>query len=377
MNTTKSDRICEICKREAGIYSCPRCNRRFCSSNCYKCPDHEMCSESFYREWVEESLKNENFDRLERENMLQILKRSADACEEEIVPELSIEDRFANLDINSADEEAIWDCLNDEEKKNFKLFVEDEKNIETLIPVKQPWWTVTMINLVTELDADKYDENDHTSPRPHFPLNIQKLSDLTSVKPSESIQYNLVNILYAYCFLYRFYNCDLRDFLEEVVGEIFELSPALMEHNYCSLVECVQDSIRLISSHHSDVPVDFVKSIVNDVCSIMKGPDNAKSSTFVLCALHDVKLLIFELKFAYKEHDKRDKTCKKKLNLAIKKMDFLMSWCLDNDSAMSDIASDLVLLMLPDMVSDSQNESASHMESNDLVKTRPLIEEIE
>ncbi|GFT37448.1 zinc finger HIT domain-containing protein 2 [Nephila pilipes] len=377
MSLSKVAPNCIFCGIGKGIYSCPRCNRKYCSSTCYKSRDHSECSESFFREWVQQSLQEKSCDHVERENMLQMLKKFEDeSIDDQDENNLPIEDRFAELNINDADENEIWQNLNDEEKDKFKTLIEDKNNLADIVPVKQPWWTVTILNLVTDTDSEKPDFKDGVASRPPYPLNTRKLCDLTSTKPSNCIQYNLVNVLYAYAFLYRFYNCDLRDFHEDVVDFIFQLSPVLSEgYNYFSLEECLQDSIRIISSSEFNIPLTFVKSIVDDLRNIMQGPDNAKSSTFVLCALHDIKLLFLELKHANQENKNMEKKLRKQLLLAVKKIEYFMSWCLEFESILSDIASDLVLLMLPELVPDIQNKE---FESNTYKSNeKPLIEELD
>ncbi|GFT13028.1 zinc finger HIT domain-containing protein 2 [Trichonephila clavipes] len=377
MSLSKVASNCVFCGLGKGIYTCPRCNRKYCSSQCYKSRDHAECSESFFREWVQQSLQEKSSDRVERDNMLQMLKKfEAENIEDHDESNLPIEDRFAGLNINDADENAIWQSLNDEEKEKFKTLIEDASNLEDIVSVKQPWWSVTVLNLVTETDIEKSDFKDDVAPRPCYPLNTKKLSDLTSAKPSNCIQYNLVNVLYSYAFLYRFYNCDLRDFLEDAVDFIFQLSPVLSEgRNYFSLEESVQDSIRIISTSEFNVPLNFVKSIIDDLRNIMQGPDNAKSSTFVSCALHDIKLLFLELKYANRDYQDMERKLRKKLLLAVKKIEYFMSWCLEFESTLSDIASDLVLLMLPELVPDIENNENENniLQSNE----KPLIEELD
>ncbi|GIX78913.1 zinc finger HIT domain-containing protein 2 [Caerostris darwini] len=364
---------CSFCKIGKGIYCCPRCNVKYCSSVCYKSREHTECSESFFKEWIEKSLQEKSCNNAEKENMLRMLKKFEEEYDED-PGELCIEDRFAGININNADENTIWQNLNDEEKEKFKAFIRDESNLATILPVNQPWWTNATLNLVTEESASA-DVGDRLGARPPYPLYIKKLSQLTSAKPSNCIQYNLVNVLYSYTFLYRFYNCDLRDFIEDVGDFIFRLSPVLSKgHNYFSLEEVVQDSIRLICASEFDTHLTFVKSIVNDLGLLMKGPNNAKPATFVLCALHDIKLLFLELKHANRENKVIDKTVRKMLFQGVKKIEYFMSWCLDFENTLSEIASDLVILMLPELIPHAEkNESAMNICENSV---KPHIEEL-
>lgn len=369
--------LCEICQKGNAIYSCPRCDKKYCSSVCYKNREHELCSESFYREWVESSLNDRAMDATEKNKMIQILKRFHNSATEDAESSVALLDRFADLNLDDLDEDTLWQNLNEKEREEFKSLIEDNKNLESIIPVKQPWWTVTMINLVTEMNDEIPEKADDISLRPLYPLNVKKLSSITNKKPSECIQFNLVNILYAYAFLNRFYNCDMRDFLEDVIQSLYQFSPVLSEgKNYSSLEESVQDTIRLIINSDLGVPLDFVKSIVNDVSGILQGPKNTRPSHFVLCALNDVELLCFELKAIEKKKANPDKTFKTKLSTTIKKIDYYMSWSLDFESGFSELASELVLLMLPDLFTDPVT-SKPEESTKEIVKKKPLIEEVE
>lgn len=374
MSLSKVAQKCEICKKGTAIYSCPRCNCKYCSSQCYKDRKHELCSESFYREWVESTLHERSFDEDEKANMMHILKKCNDEFSDDISDEEpSLGDRLAGLNIN--DEDVLWQNLTKEEKAEFTELIEDDKNLESIILLKQPWWTVTTLDLVTDMENNKLEE-DAISPRPYYPLNVKKLSSITSKKPSICLQYNLINILYAYAFLVRFYNCDLRDFLEEVARYLFALCPVLSEgKNYQSLEESIQDSIRLIINSELNVPVDFAKSIVNDISNIMQGPVNAKPATFVLCALHDVELLLLETKSLLKNEKSVDKSFRKALMPAVKKIEFFMSWSLEFEGNLSEFASDLMVLMLPELLVEPEVVKSDE-NIHDVVKKKPLIEEI-
>lgn len=366
--------MCEFCDKENGIYLCPRCERKYCSSLCYKSKEHSECSESFYREWVESSVCEKDFDGEKKEKMIQILKKFHDSTED-AENEQSIVDRFSGLNIDDLDEESLWKNLNEEEQNKFKALLEDENQLETIINIKQPWWTVSSISLVTDI-SEETPETDDIAPRPLYPLNVKKLSSISSKKPSECVQFNLVNILYAYAFLNRFYNCDTRDFLEDVIKFFYQFSPVLSEgKNYSSLEESVQDSVRLILNSELGVPLDFIKSIVNDVNCILQGPVNRRPSHFVLCALNDIELLFFELKAVEKKKENSDKSFRSQLLTTIKKIDYYMSWSLDFENEFSDLSSYLLFSMLPDVFTDPVNSKPEEI-TQEIVR-KPLIEEIE
>ncbi|KAG8176164.1 hypothetical protein JTE90_012954 [Oedothorax gibbosus] len=377
MSLSKVAPSCVFCKSGSGIYTCPRCSKKYCSSYCYKCRAHADCSEAFYKSWVEESLQAKSCDPTDRENMLRILKEfeaaSVEDAEDDCEP--SMEERFASLNIDKAGEDVIWQHLSQEEKANFKAFIENEKNIEAIVSIKRHWWTKKTLSLVTDDESSASIVEDDVAPRPPYPLSTKKLSELTSATPSNCIQNNLVNVLYSYAYLCRLYNGDLRDFLGEVVDLLFTLSPVLSEgYNYSSLEESLQDSIRKIMESDSKNPVGYVKSIVTDIEAILQGPTNGKASTFVLCALHDIKLLFLELKDEYKDKSKHDKSLKRRLLLVVKKIEYFMSWSLEYEETLKNISSDILLVMLPDLIPESDQPVDKKVVSK--TKKKPLIAEI-
>ena len=41
--------VCPLCLKQPSKYTCPRCNTRYCSVDCYKSEKHRDCSEIFYK----------------------------------------------------------------------------------------------------------------------------------------------------------------------------------------------------------------------------------------------------------------------------------------------------------------------------------------
>ena len=41
--------VCPLCLKQPSKYTCPRCNTRYCSVDCYKSEKHRDCSEMFYK----------------------------------------------------------------------------------------------------------------------------------------------------------------------------------------------------------------------------------------------------------------------------------------------------------------------------------------
>ena len=52
--------VCPLCLKNQSKYTCPRCNTRYCSVDCYKSVKHKDCSEMFYKDCFMEGKLREN-----------------------------------------------------------------------------------------------------------------------------------------------------------------------------------------------------------------------------------------------------------------------------------------------------------------------------
>jgi hypothetical protein len=66
---------CAFCNKHLTKYICPRCNRGYCSVECYRSPGHEECSEGFYKEQVAGEVGGTKGADEEREKMLETLRK--------------------------------------------------------------------------------------------------------------------------------------------------------------------------------------------------------------------------------------------------------------------------------------------------------------
>lgn len=68
--------VCMLCKSKPSSYTCPQCNVQYCSLACYRCPQHSVCSEKFYKEAVLQDLKSMGKTESEaKEKMQEVLLR--------------------------------------------------------------------------------------------------------------------------------------------------------------------------------------------------------------------------------------------------------------------------------------------------------------
>lgn len=100
------------CNKRTRLYTCPRCGIGYCGTECYKSDFHTDCSESFYRQCVEDELKSQENDPFVRQKMIEILKRVHEADTDNILNEDFDEN-------NSNDEDCVLDS--DDEQEVMKL----------------------------------------------------------------------------------------------------------------------------------------------------------------------------------------------------------------------------------------------------------------
>ncbi|KAF9605152.1 hypothetical protein IFM89_014143 [Coptis chinensis] len=89
--------ICRVCQKQFSNYTCPRCNSRYCSLECYKVSSelnsHSLCcTESFMRENVVEQLGQMQPNDEAKQKMIDILKRVHSEEENESVDEDDVDD---------------------------------------------------------------------------------------------------------------------------------------------------------------------------------------------------------------------------------------------------------------------------------------------
>lgn len=169
MNTKKVE-YCKLCNKNTKSYTCPRCGIGYCNLDCYKSESHLECSESFYKQCVEEELRSLENDSTGKQKMLDILKRLQEEdpendmlTESEDEEELDSDDE-ANLldlktrlkDIDLDNSEQVWSVLSHTEKQEFEALIKSGGASKLLQPWV-PWWTTHKQPLVASLELTEED----------------------------------------------------------------------------------------------------------------------------------------------------------------------------------------------------------------------------
>ncbi|CAH1401477.1 unnamed protein product [Nezara viridula] len=291
--------LCKLCLMKKAKYVCPRCGTPYCSVNCYKSEDHLDCSEAFYQEWIEGELKGNKVSLDGKKKMMEILNRISnedvtfdeelDSDDEESLPDLS--ERLAGIDINDSDK--VWGKLSVSEQAAFKELVKTG-DISSLIPAWEPWW-LQRINKpkLVELDKDFFSEAELKDIKNKCPLHYKKiklLSEITKIKPSHCVSFDLINILGSYSLTVRYYNGNHFDFPEEAAAIMHKLSKSLTYPQKFVSAEIALDAVGLEALTYNGIEVneDDVKLMKTDVKRIMGGPSSNNSTYYMLSSLSDM-----------------------------------------------------------------------------------------
>src|SRR5688500_5567616 len=81
-------------------------------------------------------------------------------------------------------------------------------SLSQMIEIWTPWWNESNSNKPKIVDISNSNEN-ILSQTPKIMEPIPCLKDLTPVTPSPLLQFNLLEVLYSYCFVARLFNGDI------------------------------------------------------------------------------------------------------------------------------------------------------------------------
>ena len=335
--------ICKLCLKQTAKYTCPRCNIKYCSSQCYKCQAHAACSESFYRDCFMEGLQDMKTSTSEKQKVLEVLQRleqEKPAAESDVDSddEPDLADRLDSLDLESAaDSEKVWAQLTSKEKKEFHSMVQDGR-LANMIELWKPWWLCQyqLVEDVTSEEGAAAEAQQH----PQVITSIPEFSKLMPRgNPAESIQFNIVNVLFGYAYIMRLHNGDVCDVMTQCAHELLQVSDSLQQGNHEDTRCALHSAFQSLQSPNTDsllVSQQFSVAVLEDVVHIIKGPSRSNPLLYIMAALSDIHRLF---KAARKAADKdlkleaqgakvRQKLQEEKWTFfsVQKKVEFFLSW---------------------------------------------------
>ncbi|XP_051869454.1 zinc finger HIT domain-containing protein 2 [Pristis pectinata] len=233
---------CGLCGGPGARYTCPRCNRRYCSLPCYRGPRHRACAERFYRAAVLGELRGARAGGAERQRLQLGLRRLREAPAPGPAPD------------PRASASRLWAALSERQRSDFRRCLASGE-AAAWVRLWRPWWeprvrrgapgggegerglrggterpwrrgggtgppgeeegsggeTTEGGDGETELGSDPDWETDEAvlqSAPTSLPL------DSLNARPSPLIPYSVVNVLYAYAFSMRLVNGDVSGEIE-------------------------------------------------------------------------------------------------------------------------------------------------------------------
>jgi len=380
---------CKFCtEKGTGRYTCPRCNARYCSVDCYKAAAHLSCSELFYRDCFMEGLQTMQTDSSERTKLMEMLQRLE--MDSELVDDdgaADLAERFSDVNIDGCSTELIWHRLTESERAEFEKLVTSNQ-MHRLVELWAPWWCVSSEPLVEEIGK----ESATTNAIPPLLADIRNIEQLAKCGTSDLISFSIINVLYAYAYTARLYNGEHLMVASESAVVILDISEslgrgvftdvALAVGGCLSRLDCSTAQAHFISRQYSI-------SVVDDVCKIVAGASR-NPVPFPLAALSDCHRIF---RAARKEVNRdrkksgtggecadKDKVC---YHAVEKKLEFFVSWTSSHGHKLLDLlpALELESCELTTQLAVHQSERARveqiiEQKKSVIKQQRPLIEEI-
>ncbi|KAL4220931.1 hypothetical protein ACF0H5_019197 [Mactra antiquata] len=348
-------KVCLLCLKKDGKYTCPRCNVPYCSVDCYRSVKHKDCSEGFYKDCFMEGLKELSANPTDKQKVLDMLKRAEneadtaglDECEDD-----DLHDRLSDLNLDT-DLSEVWNRLTLQERREFQSMTNDGR-LGNLVEVWTPWW-IQSVPLVTEVEKSG-NKGSNSYKNLDTIVKVAHISEILKSKPSSHVKYDVINVLYSYCFVSRLYNGEHVTMVTESVDDLLEICDVLGQSVTCESVdEAIQLCMKQLSciKHFGEIDRTYNVSVLKDVEKIILGQDKKDPLRFILIALSDIltllrkgyKVTLKNVKKLEKSSDKeRLKVKKGQLFHLCKKCEFYLSWAQTYGMALFGLLPDLEIL---------------------------------
>lgn len=376
--------ICHVCHKQFSHYTCPRCNSRYCSLQCYKSHSNR-CTESFMRENVVEELRQLRTDDSIKRKTLDILKRFHS---EEEMEDLDEEDDSTlseeTVEKVLAGDQLSFDDLSVEEKKRF-LRAMASGELSKMIEPWEAWWmkpSARTISLskegtpLVQLHAEQKPttsltsgtETTQSSGIPQAPdTPLPPLSKLSSAEPSPLLAVHLVDIIYSYCFTLRLYNGDWQS---DAIGSalvVLSVSSVLGQSGQPETVlealsSCLEQTCSPAYRHVGGLQLGL--SLIDDVAILLSlgGPA-------LVCLLCDLQRLIQagerDLKSGNRSRKSRWSDIGTKLKHADRKIFFIMCWVHEQPSEVWSTLENIVKMEKSSIMEFENHKMSTKMDSKD------------
>nr|XP_022906304.1 zinc finger HIT domain-containing protein 2 isoform X1 [Onthophagus taurus] len=340
-----SANICEICNLKSGRYTCPRCNILYCSTTCYQSITHNNCSESFFKDCVDEMLQSVNKDPKNKRDVEELLKRVngdfneidaqlLDSDDDENCPDdiNTLQERLEGVDLD--DSELVWSKLSENERREYFEFLQNGEMNEIVEAVWKPFWGNKFETKIIEVE--KLEELKTKCPKI---LKIKDFNSISNKSPSDCVQFNLINILASYAFTTRYFDGDHFKEAAEAVSCITQISSVFKSNgrfqNYEEAVKSVIYEYKNLS--WVETSGENEKLLWGDLKDILEGPHDTEKNFYALCCLSDLSRLfksalngiIDTNKSKGFQNDEIKFETRDRIKMHIKKVDYYLSYVKD------------------------------------------------
>ncbi|PIK57685.1 putative zinc finger HIT domain-containing protein 2-like isoform X2, partial [Apostichopus japonicus] len=205
-----------------------------------------------------EALKDSDMSVEEKKRMGEMLQRleienPADSDDEYSDNEQSLAERLQGVDLDADDPDVVWERLTEAERLEFAQILKSE-NLGMLVSSWKPWWMqhdAELIKVVKQegLDTISLGSSQSSTSVPKAISSIPKLSEiLKNNEPSPLVVYDIINVIFSYSLLIRFYNGEVTEFTIELAQHLLDISQALSANkNYTSTEEAVHSAIEHVT----------------------------------------------------------------------------------------------------------------------------------
>ncbi|RLU19936.1 hypothetical protein DMN91_008495 [Ooceraea biroi] len=357
-NNTATNNICRLCNERTSLYTCPRCEIGFCSSKCYKSDSHMDCSESFYKQNVQEELKSQESDPESRQKMLEILKRvheegwdnildDSDTGDDEDSPLDSDDDETRDLEtrlqnVNLDDPNELWSVLSAAERQEFEALLKNGE-AEKFLPKWVPWWTRRLENKLVQFVEDEA-KDAHSDLKYPAVMDVPLFNELQKASPC--LPFNVTNVIYAYAYIALYYNGDCMNCADDAASVFLSICENMKNNEVFedadSAIKSVVENIGKLNVDRLPCDEQTLTALKEAGTSILQGPSTEMKTIYVCTALSELHRLLtaarkevsvrkntsshqeFTKKFS--QRDSAVNLSKKSIFMCLKKLEYYLSW---------------------------------------------------
>ena len=388
MDEAEAAADCKFCSAKGTArYTCPRCNARYCSVECYRVSAHLSCSESFYRDCFMEGLRTMQPESSERMKLMEMLRRLETDAELDDDGADDLTARFADVDIDSCSSEVIWQRLTESERADFGKFASSDQ-VCGIVELWVPWWCAPAQAMVEEIGKES---TTALAAIPPVLTDVPHIEQLAKCGTSDLIPFSIINVLYAYAYVARLYNGEHFTMASESVSVMLDISECLSRGVFTDVAlavgACLSRLDGSVAAPHF-ISREYSVSVVGDVCKIVAGAASNRVP-FPLAALSDCHRVFRAARKEARQHLMRSRSGdthvdehRKRCFAVEKKLEYLISWTLNCGGALLDLlpALELESCELTTQLSVHQSQQARVEEileqQKSAIKQSPLIEEI-